>query len=117
MNNSQSPKTDRSAGQFVSQLVSAAGFGLMLAGFVLILLQGGADSFPGASAVPLVEMTRITEVPLALLLVSAGILLLAFLPAIRVAVKLIGSLRERHFLTALVAVIVLVELLFSMGSG
>jgi uncharacterized membrane protein len=63
------------------------------------------------------QLLRVTSVPPALLLVSAGIVLLALLPAIRVLLKLVASAREKHTVTMIAAIIVLAELLFSMRGG
>ena len=113
----QPKKGNRSTSQLVSQVVSAAGFSLMIVGFFLLLVREGLASFPGDSAVPLGELTHVSQVPLPLLLVSVGMVLLAFLPAIRVFVKLVSSLRHRNTLTVVAAVVVLLELLLSMRSG
>lgn len=89
----------------------------MLVGFILLLSQNGLTAFPGDSTVPLAQLVHVSQVPLPLLLVSSGMALLAFLPAIRVFVKLLSAARHRNIVTVVAALVVLAELLFSMRSG
>jgi hypothetical protein len=110
----QLQKRNRNTSQLITQIVSAAGFALMIIGLAVLLWQDGLASFPGDSAVPLSELTHVTQAPLPLLLVSIGMVLLAFLPALLVFLKLISSLRQQHTVTVVVALIVLAELLLSI---
>ena len=101
----------------VSQIVSAAAVGLMLAGLVGTVLSGAALSLPGGPVMALQDLLQLPIHPLALGAMSAGILMLALLPVLRVLLALGIYVRERVLINALAALIVLIELLFSMRAG
>jgi hypothetical protein len=103
--------------QRVSLIVSVVGLGLMLAGFVDMLIIGASFSVPGGSVLPLLRLSYPSQAPASLVAMSAGIVLLALLPAIRVLLALWLYLRRHSVLNTLVALIVFVELLLSMRAG
>jgi uncharacterized membrane protein len=103
--------------QKVSLWVSLAGVGLMVAGFGDMLVNRASSSIPGGSVLPLPMFTHLSQVPASLVAMSAGIALLALLPALRVLLALWLYLRHRDVLNALAALIVLLELLLSIGVG
>jgi hypothetical protein len=103
--------------QQVSLIVSLVGLGLMLAGFVDLLLKHVTFAFPGDPVLPLPGFVHVSQVPVSLVAMSGGIVLLALLPAIRVLLALWLYLCRRSILNTLVALIVFVELLLSMRTG
>jgi uncharacterized membrane protein len=103
--------------QKVSLGVSLAGASLMVAGFVDMLVNEASFSIPGGSILPLPMFIHLTQVPVSLVAMSAGIVLLALLPALRVLLALWLYLRHRDVLNALAALIVFLELLLSIGLG
>jgi uncharacterized membrane protein len=103
--------------QKVSLGVSLAGVGLMVAGFVDMLINKASSSIPGGSVLPLPMFIHLSQVPVSLVAMSAGIALLALLPALRVLLALWLYLRHRDVLNALAALIVFLELLLSIRVG
>jgi uncharacterized membrane protein len=103
--------------QRLSLIVSLVGLGLMLAGFLDMLILGTSSSIPGVSVLPLPRFTHPSQVPTGLAAMSAGIVLLALLPSLRVLLAMWLYLRRHSLLNTLVALIVFVELLISMGTG
>jgi uncharacterized membrane protein len=103
--------------QKVSLGVSLAGVGLMVAGFVDMLINRAPSSIPGGSVLPLPMFIHLSQVPVSLVAMSAGIVLLAMLPALRVLLALWLYLGHRDVLNALAALIVFLELLLSIGVG
>ncbi len=89
----------------------------MLAGFASMIFGGMTLSPPGASALTLPKLTTFTNRPFSSVSMSAGIILLAILPGIRVGLAFLEYLRQRKLLDSLVALIVLVELLVSIRAG
>jgi uncharacterized membrane protein len=103
--------------QKVSLGVSLAGVSLMVAGFGDMLVNKASSSIPGGSVLPLPMFIHLSQVPASLVAMSAGIALLALLPALRVLLALWLYLRHRDALNALAALIVFLELLLSIGVG
>jgi hypothetical protein len=101
----------------VSQIVSAVAVGLMLAGLAGNLLVGSHLSLPGGSVMPLHDFLQLPIHPLGLAAMSAGIIMLALLPAVRVLLALDIYVRQRVLVDALAALAVLVELLVSMRAA
>jgi uncharacterized membrane protein len=101
----------------VSLGVSLAGVGLMVAGFVDMLINEASFSIPGGSVLPLPSLVHLSQTPLSLVAMSAGIVLLALLPALRVLLALWLYLRHRDGLNTLAALIVFLELLLSIVIG
>jgi hypothetical protein len=102
--------------QKVSLAISLLSLGLMVAGFLDMLVGGAMLSLPGISAVPPVALGG-GGIPASLEVMSVGILLLALLPIIRVLLAAWLYVRHREILNMVVALVVLVELLLSMRSG
>jgi uncharacterized membrane protein len=101
----------------VSQVLSAVAVALMLAGLLGSMLSGSALSLPGSSVMPLSDFLQLPVHPLGLAAMSAGIVMLALLPVIRVLLALGIYVRQRVPVNALTALVVLVELLISMRAG
>lgn len=81
----------------------------MLVGFGGELAVRGNPSLPGP---PAVTPQRLADAPVSPFLVcmSAGILLFAVLPALRVLLALLDYARRRDWRSALIAILVLLEL-------
>jgi uncharacterized membrane protein len=103
--------------QKVSLWVSLAGVSLMVAGFGDMLVNKASSSIPGGSVLPLPMFVHLSQVPVSLVAMSAGIVLLAILPTIRVLLALWLYLRHREKLNSLAALIVFLELLLSIRVG
>lgn len=103
--------------QKISLAVSFLAMGLMVAGYLDMVLRGFHSALPGRSVLPLTSLTHLTQAPADLAAMSAGILLLVLLPTTRVLLAGLLYARRRGFLNALVALLVLVELLASMRGG
>jgi hypothetical protein len=98
----------------VSLVVSVLGLGLMSFGLIDMLVGGDAFSLPGADALPLGSLINFPSGPMGLTLVSSGVILLGLLPAIRVIMALLLYFRLKELFSMLIAVIVLLELIFSI---
>ncbi|MGE0826190.1 MAG: DUF1634 domain-containing protein [Candidatus Binatia bacterium] len=103
--------------QKVSMLVSVIALGLMVVGFLDLVVSGTSVTIPGGSVLSLPALAHPGQAPISLVAMSAGIILLALLPSVRVVLALRLYLRRRDVLNALVALVVLLELLLSMGAG
>lgn len=103
--------------QKVSLAVSLAALCLMIGGLVDMSLSGVPFSVPGGSVLPVPALLRVSHAPVSWTAMSAGILLLALLPTVRVLLALVLYVRWRGTLNALAALTVLVELLMSMRAG
>jgi uncharacterized membrane protein len=103
--------------QKISVVVSVSAMGLMIGGFLDMALRGLPSVLPGSSVVPLSLFTHLTEAPADLAAMSAGILLLVLLPTVRVLLAVMLYARRRGFLNAVIALLVLIELLASMRGG
>lgn len=101
----------------VSQVVSAAAVGLMLAGLLASIGAGSGLTLPGSSVMALHDLLKLPVHPLGLAAMSAGIILLALLPVVRVLLALALYTRRRAPVDAVAALVVFVELLVSMRAG
>jgi uncharacterized membrane protein len=105
----------------VSLVLSLIGFGLMVAGLVLMLLAGATFSSTGTqaetSALAPFPLSAWTQASPGLVVTSAGITLLALLPIVRVLLALRLYLRGRNLRDAAATVIVFLELLLSIRAG
>jgi uncharacterized membrane protein len=103
--------------QRISLATSLLSLGLMVFGFVDVLIHGASLSLPGMVALsPLVIGPR-TRASLGLVMMSAGIVILALLPILRVLLALSLYLRNRQVLNVVVALMVFIELLVSARIG
>lgn len=93
----------------MAQVISILALGLMLAGFGGELAFHGNPAFPGPPAVT-PQVLALAPVSPFLLCMSAGILLFAVLPALRVLLALLEYARRRDWRNALIAIVVLLEL-------
>jgi uncharacterized membrane protein len=103
--------------QKISLAVSFLAMSLMVTGYLDMVLRGSHSVLPGRSVLPLASLTHLAQAPVDLVAMSAGILLLVLLPTTRVLLAALLYARRRGFLNALVALLVLVELLASMRGG
>ena len=103
--------------QKVSRIVSVLALGLMVVGFVDLLVSGTSVIMPGGSVLSLSLLARPGQEPISLVAMSAGIILLALLPSVRVLLALKLYVRQRDIVDILVALVVLLELLLSMRVG
>jgi uncharacterized membrane protein len=114
----EEPKDDLEARmQKVSLLASAIGLGLMVSGFVYLIVSGASLSIPGPSALLPVALKSGVYLPVALAVMSLGIVLLALLPIVRVLLAMWLYGRRRDVLNALAACVVLIELVISLRSA
>jgi uncharacterized membrane protein len=103
--------------QKISLVTSLLGLGLMVFGFADVFLHGASLSVPGVTALSPLLVKSGTRIPLSLLTMSAGIVVLALLPILRVLLALSLYLRNRQVLNVLVALLVFIELLVSARTG
>jgi uncharacterized membrane protein len=100
-----------------SLVVSLVGLGLMIIGFIGVLIDPAPLSVPGASVLPLPTLMHLSQSPASLVTMSVGIVLLALLPTVRVALALWYYIRRRDALNTVAALIVVIELLLSIRTG
>ena len=100
----------------VSLIVSLAALGLMIGG-LLVTLADGPHLTSATVALPVSAFWHIAQAPPGLAAMSVGIILLALLPSVRVVLALWLYSRQRLGFDALVALVVLLELLLSMWLG
>ena len=103
--------------QKISLLTSVISLGLMAFGFVDMLIHGTSPSIPGIAALSPLMFKSATRIPLGLATMSAGIVVLALLPILRVLLALSLYLRNRQVLNVVVAFLVFIELLVSVRTG
>ncbi len=93
----------------MAQIISILALGLMLAGFGGELALHGNPALPGPPAVAPQGLASAPASPF-LVCMSAGILLFAVLPALRVLLALLEYARRRDWRNVFVAAVVLLEL-------
>ncbi len=103
--------------QKLSLATSLIALGLMLFGFVVMLIHGTSLSIPGVVALSPLMLKSGMRIPLGLAMMSAGIVILSLLPILRILLALSLYLRNRQVLNVMVALIVFIELLVSVRSG
>jgi uncharacterized membrane protein len=103
--------------QRLSFVTSVLGFGLMILGFADMLFLGASLSIPGTAALSIPMIRSGTHIPVSLLTMSAGIVVLALLPVLRVLYALSLYLHGRQILNVVVAFLVFIELLVSVRTG
>jgi uncharacterized membrane protein len=112
------PQSDLEAKmQKISLVTSLVGVGLMVFGFADFFAHGASLSIPGVAAVSPQLIQSGARLSPSLLAMSAGIVVLALLPILRVLLALSLYLRKRQVLNVMVALIVFVELLVSVRTG
>ena len=99
--------------QKFSLIISLVALGIMIGGLVGTL-GSGTPVTAATATLPIAAFHHIAQTPLWLATMSIGIVLLALLPCMRVAVALWLYIRRKKVLDILVALIVLLELLLSM---
>lgn len=103
--------------QKISLVTSLLGLGLMVFGFSDWLIHGGSLSMPGVAALSPMMVKPGTRLSLGLGTMSAGIVVLALLPIVRVLLALSLYCRSRQVLNLVVALLVFIELLVSARTG
>ena len=103
--------------QRLSLMASLIGLGLMVFGFLDVLIHGASLSMPGVTALSPLLVPSGKPIPLSLATMSAGIVVLALLPILRILLALSLYLRYRQVFNVLAALIVFVELLLSAHMG
>jgi uncharacterized membrane protein len=103
--------------QRLSLATSLIALGLMLSGFVVVIIHGTSLSIPGVVALSPPMIKAEMKIPLGLGLMSAGIVLLSLLPILRILLALSLYFRNRQVLNVMVALIVFIELLVSVRTG
>jgi uncharacterized membrane protein len=103
--------------QKISLVTSLIGLGLMAFGFADFFVHSAYLSIPGVTALSVPLIKSGAQISLSLLAMSAGIVILALLPILRVLLALALYLRNRQVLNVLVALLVFIELLLSARTG
>jgi uncharacterized membrane protein len=103
--------------QKISLVTSLLGLGLMAFGFADFFLHGASLFLPGVTALSVLLIKSGAQISLSLLAMSAGIVILALLPILRVLLALSLYLRNRQALNVVVALLVFIELLVSARTG
>ena len=103
-----------SAMRRTSLIVSVIALALMVGGLLQLALFGRGAAGAHYPVVPLSQFLHPLKPPLGLMAVSTGVVLLCLLPAVRVVLALWVYVRSRSVFNALVALLVLLELLFGM---
>lgn len=103
--------------QKISLVISLLGLGLMMFGFIDLLIHGGSLSIPGMITLSPLTIKPGMRIPLGLATMSAGIVTLALLPILRVLLALLLHLRNRQVLNLVVALLLFIELLASVRTG
>jgi uncharacterized membrane protein len=101
----------------ISLVTSLLGLGLMVFGFADFIMHGAPLSMPGVTALSPLLVKSGTRISVSLLTMSAGIVILALLPIVRVLLALSLYLRNRQVLNVVVALLVFIELLVSVRTG
>ncbi len=103
--------------QKISLVTSLLGLGLMVFGFVDLVIHGASLSMPGVTALSPLMVKSGMPIPPGLPTMSAGIVVLSLLPILRVLLALSLYLRSRQVLNVVVALMVFIELLVSARIG
>lgn len=103
--------------QRVTQVVSLAGIGLMIAGFGLRLMMHVSSSMPGKSTLPIPDLIKVHQEPISLVAMSLGIFILLLVPSLRVLLAEWRFVRHRETINIVAALLVLLELIFSIRLG
>lgn len=103
--------------QKLALVVSLTGLSLMVSGFIFNLFTGATWSLPGMAVLPLSALAHPLQEPVSLDAMSAGIVLLALLPSARVLLALWLYARQRNLLNVVAALVVFLELIWSMQTG
>lgn len=100
--------------QKVSLVIAVVASTLMIAGLIGLAAAGNSLSLPGPSVIRLNVLVGLGGGPWGLIAMSAGIVLLGLLPAVRAFLAMTLYLRQHDLLDTVASLIVVLELLFSM---
>ncbi len=103
--------------QRAAQIVSLTGLGLMLVGFLTVLLKQMSLAIPGSASLPVSALVQAAHEPFGLTTMSLGILLLSLVPSLRVLLAEERFIRRREIINILAAGVVLFELFLSIHVG
>jgi len=101
----------------ISMLISLVALALMIAGFVDALVIDHGIVIPGINALPLDKVFSEIFLSNGLSEMTIGVLLLAVLPIARILLAMWLYLRAKSLINTAVALVVLLELLFSIHAG
>jgi len=101
----------------VSLAASALASILMVAGLLDLWFAGMPGNLPAVPAVPLRSLLRLQGGTAGILALSAGIVLLSVVPTVRVVLALGIYLRQGRARSAVISLIVILELLVSFYHG
>jgi uncharacterized membrane protein len=103
--------------QKISMGASLLGLGLMVFGFIYLVVQGHPLSIPGVAALSPQVIRTGAQISPSLLAMTAGIGVLALIPILRVLLALLIYLRNHQLLNVVVALVVFIELIVSIRMG
>lgn len=103
--------------QKISLGTSLLGLGLMVFGFIYLVVQGDPLSIPGVAALSPQVIHTGAQISPSLLAMTAGIGVLALIPILRVLLALLIYLRNHQLLNVVVALVVFIELIVSIRMG
>ena len=98
----------------ILRTVVLVSFGLMLAGFIVVVVQNSSMPFPGPSTISLSKTLTLSKISPGILAMSAGLLLFAITPGLRVLLGFEHFIQNKDIINAVIAMIVLMELLISI---
>lgn len=116
-NEDKTKEDGSSISQRITQVVSLAGIGLMIAGFGLRLMMHVSSSMPGKATLPIPDLIKVNHEPISLIAMSLGIFVLLLVPSLRVLLAEWRFIRHRNVINILAALLVLLELVFSIRLG
>lgn len=97
----------------ISMFFSLASLSMMLTGFAIAIRRLDAIRVPGSVALSIGQLFSLHSLGDGFTEMTAGILLLAALPTAKILLAIWLNIRSRKWIESIVALIVLLELLFS----
>lgn len=98
----------------IMRIVALFAIGLMLFGLVDGLLHTESFSFPGPPTLSIDQITHTVCTKTSMAMMSAGIILFALLPSLRVLLGINQFIQNREIVNLIIAMIVLLELTASL---
>ena len=99
--------------QKISLLISLVSLALMIAGFAIVLLNHHRIKIPGTVALPFGHLFSLHSLGDGFTEMTVGIILLAALPTARILLAIWLYIRNHTLIDTIVAIVVLLELIFS----